>query len=170
MVLQAEEAEDVEAVVQGNDDDVLVGSEVVTGPPAPTAGAGGKSAAMQPDHHGALADGTRGPDVEGEAVLAIGDGGGLDAAMKIDRCGEARVGQPCGVKEGEEKLAGLGGKAHRIAHADPGFGGAWCHEAVGRDRGLGIRDAEIGLDRARHCAAQSALAGLDDCVHAPFPI
>ncbi len=112
---EVHEAEDAEAVGDGDEDDAFVGEGGAVedgreGLPA------GVAAAVNPDEDGMRAGGGGGPEVEVEAVFALWDVGGAG-------------------------LHGGGGEAGGVADAGPGLGRLRWAEAERADRGLGEGDA-----------------------------
>ena len=107
MILQAEETENIQPVVDGDNHHILPRSHIIARPPAPTARPRCKATAMQPDHHGTFAVSRWGPDIQRQAILTIGNGMILDTTMEITVGGLRGIIGEGGIEEGKRNLAGL---------------------------------------------------------------
>ena len=108
---QVEMAEDVEAMVDRDDHDVVAQREADAVVARRVGRAVGERAAMQPDHDGPLGAVEPGrPDVQRQAVLAD--------RQRVDRPPDRRQLRPLRGSGGLRRAAGVGG---RLAHARPGL-------------------------------------------------
>ena len=120
-----EVAERAEPIVDRDDHDIAATAEMLTVVDRRGAGAGGESAAVDPDHHGALCVvDAGGPDVEREAVLVNRL---LPGAEQFDAW--------------HERLHRAGAELVGLAHAVPGLGLAGRAPAQIGQRRRGVGDA-----------------------------
>src|SRR5580704_135932 len=151
---EIEIADGAEAMIYGNEDDVVVAGEIfaVVGGML-LAAAGDEATAVKPDHDGAfgvVVDGWR-PHVEVEAVFV------LNAVGPVEHPGVFVVG-PAGARGLRRDVAVL----HGAAQAGPwlGFGGS--HETRGAFGAGAEGDAFEGVDAVAGVAADFAGGGFDD--------
>ena len=149
---QIEMAEDVQAMVDGYDHDIVASCE----PRAVIAWRVGRAvrerAAMQPDHHRAPCIVQSGrPDMQRQAVLADRQG--------IDR---SPHGRKLRALLGGRRLRRATGIGDRLAYAGPRLGLARRHEAVGPGRRRAVGDALEDMHAVRRHTSDATGCGLDD--------
>ena len=149
---QIEMAEDVQAMVDRHDHDIVA----LRQPRAVVARRVGRAvrerAAMQPDHHRAPRVVETGrPDMQRQAILAHRQG--------IDRAPHGRELRPL---LGGRRLRRAAGIGRRLAHAGPRLGLARRHEAVGAGGRGAVGDALEDMHAVRRDAFDAAGSRLDD--------
>ncbi len=144
---QIEEAEGVQAVIDGHHHRVVPRSQALAAVPGGRAAAHGIAAAVEPDHHRPVADAQRrGPDVQHQAVVALGLVG-----LGVILFGDHR----------HDRLGADAGELNGVAHPWPGGAGLGRPEAVGSVGGGAIGHAPESHAAFQLLAAQLARAGVD---------
>jgi len=154
-----EVAEDIEAVIDADYDDVAAPRQIGAVGDRTVGRAEMKSAAMQPHHDRALGIiEARRPDMQGQAVLGF--------RARVYRAEKSRHSGAASRRRLPLRRASAIGQ--RVAQPGPGLGRPRRHEAVRADRRRGIGNALERTDPGLRAAAQFAGGGLDDRLHGHF--